>query len=46
KEYMRQVMEIKPEWLIEAAPYYYSKSELDNLEGKKKMPKNNKAAQS
>ncbi|CAG8525214.1 9659_t:CDS:10 [Racocetra persica] len=41
KEYMRQVMEIKPEWLIEAAPYYYSKSELDNLDGKKKMPKNN-----
>ncbi|RIB04006.1 P-loop containing nucleoside triphosphate hydrolase protein [Gigaspora rosea] len=41
KEYMRQIMEIKPEWLIEAAPYYYSKSELDSLEGKKKMPKNN-----
>ncbi|CAG8480443.1 3773_t:CDS:10 [Cetraspora pellucida] len=43
KEYMRQVMEIKPEWLTEAAPYYYSKSELDNLDGKKKMPKNNQA---
>jgi hypothetical protein len=23
KEYMRQVLEIKPEWLIEIAPHYY-----------------------
>jgi len=23
KEYMRQVSEIKPEWLIEIAPHYY-----------------------
>ncbi|CAG8442898.1 18870_t:CDS:10 [Acaulospora morrowiae] len=46
KEYMRQVMEIQSEWLIEAAPYYYSKTELDKLEDKKKMPKNRQATQS
>ena len=23
KEYMRQVVEIKPEWLVEIAPHYY-----------------------
>ncbi|CAG8828936.1 14772_t:CDS:2, partial [Cetraspora pellucida] len=31
-EYIRQVMEINPEWLTEAVPYYYSKSELDNFD--------------
>ena len=25
KEYMRVVSEIKPEWLVEIAPHYYSK---------------------
>ncbi|RHZ81211.1 hypothetical protein Glove_123g207 [Diversispora epigaea] len=45
KEYMRQAMEIQPEWLLEAAPYYYSKSELDALDDKKKMPKNRQATQ-
>ncbi|CAG8596500.1 11638_t:CDS:2, partial [Diversispora eburnea] len=45
KEYMRQIMEIQPEWLLEAAPYYYSKTELDALDEKKKMPKNRQAAQ-
>ncbi|CAG8454274.1 9757_t:CDS:10 [Ambispora gerdemannii] len=39
QEYMRQVMEIQPEWLLEAAPYYYEKEEIDKLDGKKKMPK-------
>lgn len=28
KEYMRQVSEIKPEWLTEIAPHYYKKKEL------------------
>ncbi|CAG8496477.1 12910_t:CDS:10, partial [Acaulospora colombiana] len=46
KEYMRQVMEIQPEWLLEAAPYYYSKTELDSLNDKKKMPKNRQSTQS
>jgi pre-mRNA-splicing factor ATP-dependent RNA helicase DHX16 len=41
KEFMRQVMEIKPDWLLEAAPHYYKKSEIDTLEGAggKKLPK-------
>eukprot|EP01047_Picozoa_sp_COSAG01_P040968 COSAG01_NODE_3482_length_6022_cov_61.122235_3_plen_82_part_00 len=38
KEYMRQVIEIEPEWLIEIAPHYYKSSELVD-ESKKKMPK-------
>ncbi|KAI7852483.1 HA2-domain-containing protein [Circinella umbellata] len=39
KEYMRQVMEIQPNWLIEVAPHYYSQADLDNLDDQKKMPK-------
>lgn len=38
KEYMRTVSEIKPGWLIEIAPHYYSKKELAD-ESEKKMPK-------
>ena len=38
KEYMRTVSEIKPGWLIEIAPHYYSKKELDDPSAKK-MPK-------
>ncbi|PVU98746.1 hypothetical protein BB559_001319 [Furculomyces boomerangus] len=38
KEYMRQVIEIKPEWLIELAPHFYSKSEIEDP-SKKKLPK-------
>ena len=37
KEYMRQCIEIKPEWLIEIAPHYYKRTELVT-EGPK-MPK-------
>ncbi|CAI2181811.1 2391_t:CDS:1 [Funneliformis geosporum] len=40
KDYMRQVMEIQPQWLTEAAPACYTKAELDKLDSKKKMPKN------
>ena len=29
KEYMRQVIEIKPEWLIEIAPHFYKKKEIE-----------------
>ncbi|GAA5810590.1 hypothetical protein MFLAVUS_004013 [Mucor flavus] len=39
KEYMRQVMEIQPAWLLEVAPHYYKQSDLDNLDDAKKMPK-------
>ncbi|CZS87912.1 probable pre-mRNA splicing protein PRP2 [Rhynchosporium graminicola] len=38
KEYMRNCMPIKPEWLHEAAPHYHKKKDLDALE-EKKMPK-------
>lgn len=37
KEYMRQVIEINPEWLLEIAPHYYKPKEIDD--GGKKMPK-------
>ena len=37
KEYMRNVIEIKPEWLAEIAPHYYKKKELENENAK--MPK-------
>eukprot|EP00971_Amphidinium_carterae_P301736 5994479-Amphidinium_carterae.1 len=36
KEYMRGVIEVKPEWILEAAPHYYSTKDLDF---KGKMPK-------
>jgi pre-mRNA-splicing factor ATP-dependent RNA helicase DHX16 len=38
KEYLRTVSEIKPEWLLEIAPHYYSKKEIENAT-LKKMPK-------
>jgi len=38
KEFMRQVIEINPEWLIEIAPHYYqAKDVLDDAT--KKLPK-------
>ena len=33
---MRNCIEIKPEWLLEIAPHYYKKSEL---QAEAKMPK-------
>lgn len=33
KEYMRNVSEIRPEWLVEVAPHYYSRRELMQEEG-------------
>ena len=38
KEYMRNCMPIKPEWLHEAAPHFHKKKDLEELE-EKKMPK-------
>jgi pre-mRNA-splicing factor ATP-dependent RNA helicase DHX16 len=35
KEYMRQVTEIKPEWLLEIAPHYYQDGNLNTPEPKK-----------
>ncbi|CDO71497.1 hypothetical protein BN946_scf184909.g91 [Trametes cinnabarina] len=40
KSYMRQVMEIKPQWLLEVAPHYFKPADLEQLaSGDKKMPK-------
>ena len=43
KEYMRQVMEIDAEWLLELAPHYYKEKDLiegnRGVGGKNKMPK-------
>ncbi|ERF73757.1 Pre-mRNA-splicing factor ATP-dependent RNA helicase-like protein cdc28 [Endocarpon pusillum Z07020] len=40
KEYMRSVMPLKPEWLVEVAPHFYAKKDLDSLGGgDKKMPR-------
>jgi pre-mRNA-splicing factor ATP-dependent RNA helicase DHX16 len=38
KEYMRVVSEIKPEWLAEIAPHYYSRKEIME-QAAKKLPK-------
>jgi len=38
KEYMRQVISIKPEWLIEIAPHYYKKGDIEDA-SQKKLPK-------
>eukprot|EP01043_Picozoa_sp_COSAG02_P045924 COSAG02_NODE_4248_length_5586_cov_74.948424_3_plen_1100_part_00 len=38
KEFMRQVIEINPEWLVEIAPHYYKANEIQD-DNKKKMPK-------
>jgi len=38
KEYMRTVMPIKGEWLVEIAPHYYKPSDIEDSTNKK-MPK-------
>ncbi|XP_058070322.1 pre-mRNA-splicing factor ATP-dependent RNA helicase DEAH1-like isoform X3 [Magnolia sinica] len=38
KEYMRQVTELKPEWLVEIAPHYYQLKDVEDT-GSKKMPR-------
>lgn len=39
KSYMRQVMEIKPAWLMEVAPHYFKAADVEQLAtGQKKMP--------
>ena len=38
KEFMRQIVEIKPEWLCEIAPHYYKKTDVEDDAGKK-LPK-------
>ncbi|KAI3955581.1 hypothetical protein MKX01_034903, partial [Papaver californicum] len=38
KEYMRQVTEVNPQWLVEIAPHYYSQKDVQALK-LKKMPR-------
>merc|ERR1719443_33839 len=38
KEYMRNVLEIQPQWLVEIAPHYYSQKDVDDAAARK-MPK-------
>ncbi|KAM0007752.1 putative RNA helicase [Helianthus debilis subsp. tardiflorus] len=38
KGYMRQVSEIKPEWLVEIAPHYYQLKDVEDF-ASKKMPR-------
>ncbi|KAK9926087.1 hypothetical protein M0R45_023339 [Rubus argutus] len=38
KEYMRQVTELKPEWLVEIAPHYYQLKDVEDSVSKK-MPR-------
>ncbi|XP_016552442.1 pre-mRNA-splicing factor ATP-dependent RNA helicase DEAH1-like [Capsicum annuum] len=37
KEYMRQVTELKPEWLVDVAPHYYQLKDVEDSSSKK-MP--------
>lgn len=38
KEYMRQVTELKPEWLVEIAPHFYQLKDVEDS-ASKKLPK-------
>jgi len=38
KEFMRQIVEIKPDWLVEIAPHFYKKKDIADDSGKK-LPK-------
>lgn len=39
KEFMRDLIEIKSEWLLEIAPHYYKPSDIENIAEKKKKVK-------
>jgi len=39
KEFMRQVIEIQPQWLVEIAPHYYKAKDIEAGDTGKKMPK-------
>lgn len=36
KEFMRTVIEIEPDWLLEVAPHFYQTKELQDIQGKRK----------
>jgi pre-mRNA-splicing factor ATP-dependent RNA helicase DHX16 len=37
KEFMRSVIEIDPKWLLEIAPHYYKRSDIEEEQDKKKL---------
>ncbi|XP_044476321.1 pre-mRNA-splicing factor ATP-dependent RNA helicase DEAH1-like [Mangifera indica] len=37
KEYMRQVTELKPDWLVEIAPHYYQMKDVEDPVSKKML---------
>jgi pre-mRNA-splicing factor ATP-dependent RNA helicase DHX16 len=37
-EYMRQVTELKPDWMVEIAPHYYQMKDVEDP-GSRKMPR-------
>lgn len=39
KEYMRSAFPVEPAWLVEAAPHYHKKKDIDALGTDRKMPK-------
>lgn len=39
KEFMRNCMPLRVEWLVEVSPHYYTKNDLEGLEQGRKMPK-------
>ncbi|KAF8249516.1 P-loop containing nucleoside triphosphate hydrolase protein [Wilcoxina mikolae CBS 423.85] len=45
KEFMRNVMPIQPNWLVEVAPHYHRPEQLETLGTDKKMPKGQGAPQ-
>jgi pre-mRNA-splicing factor ATP-dependent RNA helicase DHX16 len=45
KEYMRSCMPLKPEYLMEVAPHYYKKKDLESLGVERKMPRGEGKAQ-
>lgn len=38
KEYMRQIIIVKPEWLLDIAPHYYKEKDIEDAQ-KKKLPR-------
>jgi pre-mRNA-splicing factor ATP-dependent RNA helicase DHX16 len=45
KEFMREIIEVKPEWMMEVAPHYYKNIDLIDSTNTKKFPKNKGTSQ-
>jgi pre-mRNA-splicing factor ATP-dependent RNA helicase DHX16 len=46
KEYMRSNMPLKPEWLMEVAPHFYKRKDIEALGVERKVPRGEGKAQS